>query len=158
VNRTTEQALNDELALYLRAMGLPRYLATVSAFLTRRVSWQRTYTVDAAAAQVYATLVPWFAQHSQGKLVRSEERQGSSEVQGALIVDGRVVGARSPKLVLATMSIDPDGAGHTRILIENGTKVGRFSGRDTQRVAMTACEVVAEEIVQQISGPASDAR
>ncbi len=158
MNRTTEQVLDDELVLYLRAMGLPPYLAMASARLTRRVSWQHTYTVDAAAAQLYATLVLWFAQHSQGKLVRSEERQGSFEVQGVLVVDGRVLGARSPKLVLATMSIEPDGADHARITIENGAKVGRLSGRNTQRVATTACEVVAEEIVQQISGLASDAR
>jgi hypothetical protein len=151
VNRTTEKVLDDELAHYLRAMGLPQSLAMASAQLTRHVSWQHIYSVDPAAAQVYATLVPWFAQHSQGKLVRSEERQGSFEVQGVRVVDGRVLGARSPKLVLATVSIEPDGADHARITIENGAKVGRLSGRNTQRVATTACKVVAEEIVQQFS-------
>jgi hypothetical protein len=158
VNRTQEQVLDDELAGYLRARGLPPYLAAASTWLTRSLHWQRSYTVDAAAAQLSATLVAWFAQLSQGKLVRSMERQGTFEVQGVLVVAGPVVASRSPKLVLALVSMEPDGAGHTHITIETGAKVGHLSGRPTQRVATTACEVVAEEIIQQLSGLASDAR
>lgn len=157
MNRNNEQVLDDELVTYLRQMGLPLLLARAAAWLTRSECWKHVYTLGADAARLHAALVPWFAQHGQGKLVRSEERHGVFEVKGVMLVDGHALGSRVPKLVLATVSIEPDDTDCARVTIDNCAKVGRFCSRGTQRLATTACKVVAEEIVKQLSALSSDA-
>ncbi|MFI5272360.1 MAG: hypothetical protein ACHQ4H_04920 [Ktedonobacterales bacterium] len=149
-----QRILAGELETYLRAMGLPLSLARAATWLSRPVRWQHTYTFAADAPHLHTTLDAWFDGLEGGRLVRSGERQGTFVVQGAELMDGQALGSRSPKLVMATVTIEPEGAGQARVTITTETKVGRFSGGPLERVALAACEMMAGEIAMRLSSAA----
>lgn len=157
MNRDDERVLNDELKTYLRVMGLPLPLAVWGTWATCAVSWKRDCALKIGATRAYEALESWIDQRMDGKLLRAEERQGSFEVQGSMIVDGRAQGVRTPKLVLVTASITPNGDNQARATVEAATKIGRFSIRGWQQREIQLCQAVTEEMVQQLSAPSRQA-
>ncbi|HEX6800299.1 MAG TPA: hypothetical protein VF116_21485 [Ktedonobacterales bacterium] len=150
MNRTDERILDDELETYLRLAGLPLPLAVWAAWISLSVSWQGAFTLDADAKAVYETLVPWFAHHPDGKLVRAEERQGTFEMRGVVVVDGGLYRVNSPKVVLATVSIAPVGRDKACVTIAAAAKISRLSSQSARRRVTAVCEAAAEEIIEHL--------
>lgn len=158
MNRSDERVLDGELETCLRLEGLPLPLAVWATWVTRAVTWQRTYTLRAEARRVYEAPVPWFAQHPEGKLARAQDGQGDFVVQGVVIVDGYPQGVHSPKLVLATVSIQPDSNSQARVSIETAAKISALSRRSARRRVVRVCEAAADEIMEQLAARLRDAR
>lgn len=146
-----EAPLNRELAAYLRAMGLPAPLASLSAHLTRAITVERAVTCNAGPTTVRATVAAWFADHEQSRLLDDGANRDIATMRGIALVHGALLGSRVPKLVVARVDVATDGADHSRVTIRTHAKVGRLAGRQVAAVATAACEQVASDIAGALS-------
>ncbi|HET8907208.1 MAG TPA: hypothetical protein VFN11_09620 [Ktedonobacterales bacterium] len=101
ISAADDAVLNRELAAYLRAMGLPAPLASLSAQLTRVVTVERAVICNAESTNVRATVSAWFTDREHSRLVDDGANGDIATMRGITLVHSASLGSHVAKLVLA---------------------------------------------------------